>query len=61
MKEHRGMTFDEWEGSYGATSFDEWCQHYGYDPDSEKARTDYGYYLDGVALMVEMFATTERS
>lgn len=56
MNEHNGMSYEEWESAYGATPYAEWCQHYGYDPASEKARTDYGHYLDGVALMVESFA-----
>ena len=51
-----GMTFEEWEAGYGATPFDEWCQHYGYAPDSDKAQTDYRHYLRELAVVVEVFA-----
>lgn len=29
-----------------AVSFEEWAQHYGYDPQSEQAREDYQRYLE---------------
>lgn len=54
-----GMSYEDWESCYGATPYAEWCEHYGYDAASEQARIEYGYYLDGVALMVESFAKEE--
>lgn len=34
-----------------AKSYQEWCQHYGYDPDSAQARADYKRYLDELATL----------
>lgn len=31
-------------------SFIEWCQHYGYDPASPDAKSDYQKYLEQSAL-----------
>lgn len=49
-----GMSYDEWESGYGATPFHEWCQHYGYDPDSDQARTDCHHYLHNLAVVLEV-------
>lgn len=41
--------------SRSATPFREWCQHYGYCPRSDQARTDYWHYLQAQAVLVEVF------
>ena len=34
-----------------AATYQEWCRHYGYDPESKKARADYQRYLDELAVL----------
>ena len=34
-----------------AATYQEWCRHYGYDPQSEQAREDYRRYQEELAVM----------
>ncbi|WP_156774628.1 hypothetical protein [Alkalilimnicola ehrlichii] len=38
------------------TDFVRWCQHYGYNPDTEQARADYQRYLDNLEMVAALFS-----
>lgn len=40
-------------------SFERWCRHSGYDPDSEEAAADYRRYLEELALVRSLYCTED--
>lgn len=36
-------------------TFERWCAHYGYAPDSEEAAADWRRYLEELALVRSLF------
>jgi len=41
-------------------SFIEWCQHYGYDPSSPDAKSDYARYVEQAKLVENIFSTKPK-
>ena len=39
-----------------AVSFEKWCKHYDYDPESELAAQDYQRYLEEAEFAESLFA-----
>ncbi|UEX78632.1 hypothetical protein [Sediminicurvatus halobius] len=40
-------------------SFERWCAHYGYAPDSEEAAVDYRRYLEGLELVRSLYCPVD--
>ena len=46
-------------GAKMAILFETWCEHYGYDPESERAAEDWGRYLIEREFAESLFAEPE--